>query len=141
MLTDALALSELRDSWRGVEALRDKVSGALLGAFATGGTFAIFAADAAHNLPFVHACTVLEMSLRQLKVEGHFPSTKTRPQLGHMIDESKGQIPWKDVGAIKVAVSRRNDLAHKADVLPRKECWKHIDAIREELVGWGIVNW
>ena len=60
MIADTAVLSEIQESWRGVNLLRKKIQAAFLGGFAQGGTFALFAADAAYNLPFIHACAVPE---------------------------------------------------------------------------------
>ena len=137
MITDTAALTEIRESWRGVEGLRHKLQTALLGSFSQGATFAIFAADAAHNLPFVHACAVLNDVLEQLKQEGHFHSKSIF--LGALLSASKAKLPWNDFPMIEEAVARRNDVAHRAEVLPRADCWRFIDAIRDELVSWSIL--
>lgn len=137
MIKDAIALQELRDSWRGVEALRDKLQRALLGSFAQGASFAIFAADAAHNLPFVHACAALNDTLAQLQSEGHFRCRSIF--LGALVSSSKVALPWKNFALIEEAVTRRNDVAHRGEVLPRKDCWRYIDAIKIELTAWSIV--
>ncbi|MEX2214123.1 MAG: hypothetical protein WD768_08350 [Phycisphaeraceae bacterium] len=138
MIADTSALTEIRESWRGVEGLRDKLQRALLGSFAQGASFAIFAADAAHNLPFVHACAVLNDVLEQLKQEGHFQSKSIF--LGALLSASRGKLAWKNLPLIDEAVARRNDVAHRAEVLPRADCWRFIDAIREELVSWSILQ-
>ena len=102
----------VRKSWAGVEGLRDKLQRSLLGSFAEGASFALFAADAAHNLPFVHACAVLNDVLNQLKQEGQFQSKSIF--LGALLDSSKSKLPWKNLPVIQEAVARRNDVAHHA---------------------------
>jgi hypothetical protein len=106
--------------------------------FSEGGTSATLAANAAHNLPFVHACAVLNDVLEQLSDEGHFQCKTFR--LGALLDKSENRLPWQDFQTIKNAVSRRNDIAHHGDVIPRAECWRFIDAIRAELVSWKILT-
>ena len=138
MIADITALTEIRESWRGVEGLRDKLQRALLGSFAEGASFAIFAADAAHNLPFVHACAVLNDVLEQLKQEGHFQSKSIF--LGTLLYASKAKLPWKNFSVIEEAVARRNGLAHRGEILPRGDCWRFMDAIGEELVSWNILQ-
>ena len=138
MIVDTAALTEIRESWRGVEGLRDKLQRALLGSFAQGASSAIFAADAAHNLPFVHACTVLNDVLGQLKQEGLFQSKSIF--LGALVSVSKDKLPWKNLPLIEEAVTRRNGIAHRAEILPRGDCWRFIDAIRDELISWGVLQ-
>jgi len=72
MIRDAHALENLRQSWNGVGLLRSKIQGALLGSFAMGSPFALSIANAAHNLPFLQACAVLNDVLAQLRDEQHF---------------------------------------------------------------------
>jgi hypothetical protein len=137
MIKDLAVLQEVQNSWRGVEALRDKLQRALLGSFAQGASFAIFAADAAHNLPFVHACAVLNDVLEQLKEEKHFQCKSFF--LGKLLAASEAKLPWTNFDTIREAATRRNAVAHRGEVLPRKDCWRYIDAIKSELVTWNIV--
>jgi hypothetical protein len=135
MIADQAALDEIRQSWRGVEALRDKLQRALLGSFAQGASFVVFVADAAHNLPFVHAYAVLNDVLEQLAKEGHLRCNSIF--LGALLAESKEKLPWKDFPLIKEGMLRRNGVAHR---LPRADCWKYTDAIRDQLVAWRILD-
>jgi hypothetical protein len=137
MIKNVVALQEVQDSWRGVEALRGKLQRAHLGSFAQGGSSAIFAADAAHNLPFIHACAVLNDVLEQLQREGHFHCKTIF--LGALLDASKAKLPWTDFAMIQELTARRKDVAHRGDVIPRKDCWRYIDAIKAELLAWSIL--
>ncbi len=138
MITDRVALDEIRQSWNGVEALRGRLQGALLGSFAQGASFMIFVADAAHNLPFVHACAVLNDTLEQLAKEGQFRCNSFF--LGALLSASENELSWKDFALIKEGAERLNDVKHRGDVLPRADCWKYIDAIRDQLVAWRILE-
>ena len=138
MITDQTALAEIRESWMGVEALRGRLRAALLGSFAQGGSFAIFAADAAHNLPFVHACAVLNDVLEELASQGQFACKSIF--LGKLLTASEKNLPWKDFALIKEGAERRNGVAHRGEILPRSDCWKYVDAIKEQLVAWGILE-
>lgn len=138
MISDSIALAEIRASWQGVEALRGRVQRALLGAFAQGGSSAIFAADAANNLPFVHACAVLNDILGELAREGRFSCKSIF--LGRLLAASEEKLPWNDFALIKEGVERRNGVAHRGELLPRGDCWKYIDAIKAELVAWGVLE-
>jgi hypothetical protein len=132
MITDKAALDEIRQSWSGVEALKNKVQGALLGSFAEGGSFVIFIADSAHNLPLLHAV------LEQLAKEGIFQCKSIF--LGALLAASEKALSWKDFALIKEGVDHRNDVVHRGDVLPRADCWKYIEGIREQLVAWVILD-
>ena len=138
MIADKAALVEIRQSWGGVEALKNRVQRSLLGSFAEGGSFVIFIADSAHNLPLLHAYAVFNDVLEQLAKEGRFQCKSIF--LGALLAASERNLPWKDFALIKEGVDRRNDLAHDGDVLPRADCWKYIEAVREQVVAWGILD-
>ena len=138
MISDPIALQELKKSWNGVRELRSKVQRGVLGSFAQGASAIILIADIAHNLPFIHACSVLNEALLQLRDEKHF--TCKHFFLGALMDASKAQLPWADFKLVKEGVDRRNDIAHRGDIISRSECWKYIDAIERELVKWKIVD-
>jgi hypothetical protein len=138
MIADTTVLSEIRESWKGVEMLRQKIKAAILGAFSEGSSFVLFAADAAHNLPFVQACAVLNDALEQLRDEGHF-RCKGR-LLGTLLYASKDKLRWKGFSTIEEAVNRRNAIAHHAQIVPRGECWRLTDAIRQELVSFNVLE-
>lgn len=138
MISDKAALMEIRQSWKGVEALRGRLQRALLGSFAQVASFVIFVADSAHNLPFVHAYAVLNDVLEQLANEHHFKCKSIF--LGALLDASKDKLPWKDFAIIKEGAERRNDVAHRGKVLPRADCWRYIDAIKDQLLAWGVVD-
>jgi len=139
MIRDPKALAEIRRSWEGVEALRGQLqrsAGASVGFI--GGVFPHKLSDAAHNLPFIHAHAVLNDTLRQLAVEGAISCHSIF--LGSLVVAAQKTLPWQDLKLIRVGVKRRNSVAHKAKLLSRGDCWKHIDAIRRELKAWGILR-
>ena len=138
MISDQTALDEIRHSWEGVEALRDRLQRSLLGFFAQGVSFVIFVADSAHNLPFVHAYAVLNDVLNQLAKEGHFQCKSIF--LGALLKASKDTLTWKYFDLILEGADRRNGVAHRGEVLPRADCWKYINAIRDQLVEWDILD-
>jgi hypothetical protein len=139
MIADLTALEEMRSAWNGVEVLKGRIQ---VGLFASGGiiggVYPFSVADAAHNLPFLHAYSVLNDALQQLASEGKF--TCKSIFLGKLLQESEKVLPWNDFALIKSGANRRNDLAHHGDVLPRDDCWKYIDAIKTELTLWGILT-
>lgn len=66
MIKDTLTLKEIRKEWQGVEKLRDSLSLDAMASFAMptlGGHYPFTLAKAAQNLPFIHACAVLNVVL------------------------------------------------------------------------------
>ena len=138
MITNTDTLSEIKKDWNGVESLRDKLQrSAFASTGVVGGSFPFTLANAAHNLPFIHAYSVLNDVLMALEKEGRFKCSSIF--LGKLLEDSEFAFPWSHFGTIKMGVSRRNDVAHRADLLERKECWKYVDAIKAELSLWNIV--
>lgn len=138
MITDVAALNEIRQSWAGVEALKNRAQLALLGSFAQGATSMIFITDSAHNLPFVQAFAVLNDVLVQLRDEKKFQCKSIF--LGSLLAKSQHKLPWKEFALIKEGVERRNDVTHRGNVLPRADCWRYIEGIKSQLVDWGILD-
>jgi len=137
MISDPVAHSELRTAWEGVKILRDRIQRSALAGFATAGLPQPFLADVSYNPPFIHAFAVLNDVLLQLRDEGHF-GCKTI-FLGGLVDASASVLPWLDLGLIKQGIDKRNDVAHRGVMLPRKECWKYIDTIYAQLVAWRVL--
>lgn len=137
MITDKTALAAIQNSWKGVELLRQKLQ---IGFFASAsqGAVSFSVVDAAHNLPFVHACAVLNDALEQLRDEQCFNCGGKH--LGALLDASNGKLPWRNFQIIKEAVQKRNDIAHRAEILPRAECWRYMDAIKDELRSLNIIQ-
>lgn len=59
-----------------------------------GGVFPFALANAAHNLPFIHAFSVLNDVLEQLASEGHFNCGSHF--LGELVKKSEDALPWQD---------------------------------------------
>ncbi len=138
MISDRTTLEEVQRSWAGVEALRDKLRrSAFASTGVIGGTFPTSLADAAHNLPFMHAFSVMNDVLEQLASEGHFICKSHF--LGALLKKSQKAIPWHDFALIKMGLGLRNGVAHRGLLLGRGDCWKYIDAIKAELKGWRII--
>ena len=138
MITDNATLSEIQSNWNGVEALRKKLQ---VSAFASvgeiGGIYPFALSNAAHNLPFIHAFSVLNEVLIALENEGHFSCNSIF--LGKLLRESKNSLPWQNYSEIKAGVNLRNGVAHRGDLLESNECWSYIDVIKAELLSWHIV--
>lgn len=137
MIHDTTVLKEICESWGGVIILREKYKAAIGGSISTGGLFAIFAADAVQNLPFIHACSVLNEALLQIAKEGGFKCKSIF--LGKLVDDSKSVLPWINYSLVREIVEKRNDIAHRGKVIPRADCWKYIEAIETEFRAWTII--
>lgn len=141
MIKDTLTLNEIRKEWQGVEKLRDSLSLDAMVSFSMpvlGGHYPLALSKAAQNLPFIHACSVLNVVLETLSSEGHFKSRSRF--LGALLESSKTVLPWVDHKLIKEAVKQRNNVAHKGNLVEREESLKYINAIRVELVAWSIIT-
>src|SRR5262249_579545 len=139
MIRDAVVLADIRADWAGVEAIRAKLQRSAFAAKGLiGGSYPFTLADAAHNLPFVHAFAVLNDLLEQLAKESVF--TCNRRELGTLLKASEKHLPWQDFALISTGKDRRNDVAHRGELLERGECWQYIDAIKRELVAWGVID-
>ena len=110
----------------------------MLGGFAEGAVFHLFAADEVNNLPFMDACAVLNDVLLQLSREGLF--TCRSIFLEKLLAASKEKLPWNDFPLIQEGVERRNGVAHRGEILPRGDCWKYVDAIQAQFVAWSILE-
>ncbi len=138
MIKDKDVLQEIRKQWDGVVALRRRIQVNLLASFSFGGTFSHFTADCAHNLPFLHACSVLNEALRQMRDEGVFTSTKHT--LGAFAKSAQHQVSWVNYAEVTKMVGERNGLAHRAALLPRVDCWGYLEVIEAELRSWSIIK-
>jgi hypothetical protein len=138
MVTNKTVLNELRKSWNGVRKIRNKVQRSLLASHAQGASSVILIADIAHNLTFIHAYSVLNDVLLQIRNEKRFKCTSffLRP----LMKASKDKLSWNNFNIVMEGVERRNDIAHKGKIIPRGDCWKYIDAIEKELVSWNIID-
>ena len=138
MIRDTTALAEVRQGWTGVEVLRSRLQvSAAASEGVIGGSFPFALANAAHNLPFIHAFAVLNDVLEQLSDEGHFRCKSIF--LGELLRNSEKTLPWQDYALISAGAGRRNDVAHRGELLERGDCWKYVDAVKTELSAWGVL--
>jgi hypothetical protein len=93
-----------------------------------------------YNLPFVLAYATLDQVLDQLITEGHVKVGGKRPLLGTKMAASSSTVPWKDYATVDAGKEKRNELAHKAKLLPPKECPEYISAIEVELKAWKVLQ-
>jgi hypothetical protein len=139
VILDSTALEEIRRSWQGVESLRGQL---LRSAFASvgpvPGVFPRTLLDAAQNLPFVHAASVLNDVLKQLKAEGTIACDGQT--LGKLVDAARTVLPWQDLPLIWECVEKRTGVAHYGKLVPGPDCAKYVGAIKRGLVAWGILS-
>jgi hypothetical protein len=113
VIRDATELAEVQANWAGLEALRSKLQRSAFApvAGAIGGTYPFALANAAHNLPFIHAFAVLNDVLEQLAKEQQWPYQGR--VLGRLLEDSEQALPWRGFGLIEAGAERRNDVAHR----------------------------
>jgi hypothetical protein len=146
MITDPTRLAEVRAAWQGFERLEGTIRTSIGAAVAQGGVSAVFAADAAYNLPFVHACAVLNDALVQLRDQREFTCgtiNNERTTLGALVNAvtpaRNPRLTWLDEALIKEIVDARNDIAHRGRILPRADCQRYNNHIRDQLTAWTIL--
>lgn len=137
MIKNAAALTEIRHQWGGVGRLRVRVQRASVGSAGAENGWVPTLADIAHNLPFLHACSVLYEVLEQLRDEGIF-QCKART-LGALVKASNGALEWVDLPGVEQMVRDRNALAHRGTLLSRAKCWEYLDLVERQFLAWGIL--
>ena len=138
MVKDQAALQNIQASWKNVRTFQDRVSANLassMGGWDVGVSHNF--RDLAHSLVLLFAFSVLEDKLRQLRDESAFTSDSS--QLGKLMERSKTPLPWVNFAEVDAGRDCRNKLAHHMQVPSRADSWKYIDAIENELVGWGVL--
>jgi len=138
MITNTSVLQTLQTEWQGVLKLKGKIDKLLKASFSQGASAIALLADIPHNLPFLYACGVFNDALIEIRDAGYFKS-KMRT-LGALITDSKNSLPWLNYTLMKEVVEKRNDLAHRAVILPRCDCWRYIDAIELQLRDWNVLT-
>jgi hypothetical protein len=92
--------------------------------------------DEFYNLPFMLAYSVLEDAIDFLDVSGKI--AKAGWKLGPRMEVAKTVLTWIDFALVDDGREKRNDLAHEAKLLPRKDCIHYIEAIGAELKAWRL---
>ncbi|MCH5374334.1 MAG: hypothetical protein JJ992_10170 [Planctomycetes bacterium] len=137
MIQDPIALAEIQQQWDGARQLRERIKANAVFGFTGAHIPVLNLSSLAYNLPFLHACAVLNDALLQLRDEGVYACRSIF--LGALHNASKSAIPWNDWPLVGELIDRRNELAHKAVVISRKDCFRYIEAIENELRAWKIV--
>ncbi len=137
MIKDAAELDRVQKEWAVVSDLRGRIKVNLFAGAGLDGFFSHFLADCANNLPFLHACSVLNETLLQLRDERVF-QCKNRT-LGALVKAAEHNLTWADYAAVKDIVKKRNELAHEGVLHSREDCWRYISVIETELRGWSVL--
>ena len=140
MIQDTSRLSDLRMDWAGVEALQSSLRRDAIASVAfslLGGHYPRRLSNAAENLPFLHACSVLNDVLLELSAQGMF--NRSYRTLGALVKSSKSALPWRSYRTITKVVNDRNTLAHKGILIDAEKCRINIESIKAELHAWKIV--
>ena len=138
MIRDSVTLAEIQREWAGVGALREQLQRSTFASVGIkGGIYPFTLANAAYNLPFIHAFAVLNIALEQLKSEDHFVCNSHF--LSALLQCSEKALPWCDFKLIRTGVKLRNNVAHRGLLLERGDCWKYIDAVNAEFSAWRII--
>lgn len=94
--------------------------------------------EVTHNILLLFAFSVFENVLLQLKHEGTFTSKDNK--LGSLMHGSKNNLTWVNFKLVDEAREKRNGITHDKNIISRKDCWEYIDAIENELFGWGVTE-
>lgn len=135
MISNTATAEEIRLDWNGIEVFRRKLGGRTL--LVGNSFFTTPVYDEAHNIPFLHACAILNNVLEILKDEGHF-SCRSR-ELGRLQENSRNVLKYDNYSLINEIREARNGLAHNAKIYNKTDCWKYIDAIKSQLKSWEII--
>lgn len=95
--------------------------------------------EAFYSLALLLACGVLDQVLVELRDQGVFHCPGSRPQLGMKMVSSQSALAWQNYTLVDVGKTARNDLAHKAKLVPTVDCLAFIEAIEVELKAWHIL--
>lgn len=93
----------------------------------------------AFNLPFLLAYALLDELLDQYGSENGI-AFRRRAHLGEKMASLQTVLTWSEYAQIDEGMHRRNDLAHRAELLPKAECLRFIKAIDRQLSSWGMVS-
>ena len=53
--------------------------------------------------------------------------------------DSQQTIGWTNFALLNEGKEKRNDIAHRSEILPHAKSEEYIDAIEAELRGWGVL--
>lgn len=135
MIKNQSRKQEIKESWLGIRNLQKNLRRLYV---ANGSLHMDTAPDETYNLPFVLAYSVIDNVLSELKDQGDIVCNSW--MLGAKMEASRNTLPWKDYDLIWAGKEQRNQLAHDSILIDKAECVKYIDAVENELNGWGILS-
>jgi hypothetical protein len=135
MIRDPDVKAEIQQDWAGVRKLCEFVHRCYM--MPGMGVINETRPDDSYNIPLVLAYAVLDQVLNELIAQGDFKCKSFL--LGEKMDASKGTLKWQDYQLVFNGKEARNDLAHKAMLVPKDNCLRFIDGIERELQAWGII--
>jgi hypothetical protein len=136
MITDQATIAEIKQGWSAVKTLQNPDRSFLIPG---GGYFNERTADGFYNLPLVLAYGMLETFLAQCEVEKFItlPPRKGRFSLGELLGASdpttNSNFKWTDFASLTKGKDIRNDVAHRAKLASKQDCFKYINLIEAEL--------
>ena len=81
--------------------------------------------------------SVLDQVLSELCDQGEFSFNDRN--LGPKMLASRSKLPWQDFDTVDDGRDKRNELAHEAQLLSKKDCLRYISSIESELTAWGVL--
>lgn len=94
--------------------------------------------DESFNLPLVLGYALLEQVLDTLRGQGVFSCTSWK--LEKNMAASRDLLPWQDYATVDAGRVARNDLAHRAALIPKNQCHLYVNAIGNEFRAWGLIG-
>jgi hypothetical protein len=141
MIKDPALLAKRQNSWASMLVLQLTITSDTGMAFSLGHHFPHRAAEAAHNLPLLIACGVLNEVPLDLRNQNEFYTGKDkRETLGVLMGYSRSALSWLNYRRIEQIKNARDDLAHHGVMLSHDYSWAAVDDVWCQLVAWGIVS-
>jgi len=138
VIKDPTLLAKRQESWASMLVLRLTITTDTGLAFSMGHYFPHYADEAAHNLPLLIACGVLNEVLLDLRDQNEFPVGRDRREtLGVLMGYSRGALSWLNFVRIEQIKNARDDLAHHGVMLSRDDSFAAVDDIWCQLIAWG----
>ena len=139
MIQDAEVSTAIRKSWETVRIVEAQIDANL--------NFSLFSLVPAmsgycvvpESLLLVFAISVLEDALRELVKEGKISCSSAK--LKKIMLESKASLLWQDFDTVDEGRELRNRIAHEKKFLEQHDHHKYLNAIENELVAWGILEY
>ncbi len=139
MIKDNSVAKEIKESWKGLVILQGRFNRDLRSAILTGHVSAKYLPNDLYSLLFVHACSVLNDTLKQLLIDKKVVKPNKIIMLGDAVKKAKTHIPCFNYKMIKELPTKRKIITHEGKSLPRVECSKYIKLIENQLRSWKVI--